>query len=493
MTRPAISLCMIVKNEVHHLTDALTSVRGIADQVLVGDTGSTDGTQALATAMGATVLDVPWTDDFAAARNAVLDHATQPWILYFDADERATADVGPWLDRYLATTDQQAFRGVFVSRSSRRGFDRLCLFRNGVGIRWDRPLHEWPVWPDRRSVEGLVVPALRFEHVGDQRPKDSERAKHERYLAIEQGLLAANPESQVDRYYVAMSLLALKRYEEAYQVYLEAWEKPEWRAKWRPGTLAWQLADAAKSAGDWERWRQWAERCVTDVPTFVLGWELLVRGLHKHEGIVACLETAKGWFDACRGGEHWAEASMASHPDLLDDAWRYRVWSALACGDLAEGRRWAYAPGAPADLAVHADLVAGDVAAAVRRYCAQLPKPDQALATWLGWLRADSPVPELLPAMIWGSLRGSFYADLALSRFDDVVAAFPDSVAPRWRRALFWLKRGADPTLALDDMRWVTERDPGNAEAWRLLAVAAERCGFPDEASRALQRAASNA
>jgi glycosyltransferase involved in cell wall biosynthesis len=493
MNRPGITLCMIVKNEVHHLAEALASVKGMANQILIGDTGSTDGTQALAASLGATVLDVPWTDDFAAARNAVLARAVQPWILYFDADERATPDVGIWLDRHLASAGQQAFRGVFVSRSSRRGFDRLCLFPNGLGIRWDRPLHEWPIWPDGRSVEGLVVPALRFEHVGDQRPRDSETVKHERYLAIEKARLVAYPDSQVDRYYVAMSELALKRYDDAYATFLAAWEKPEWRALWRPGTLAWQLADAARLADDWERWRHWAERCVADVPTFVLGWELLVRGLHKHEGIEACLDAAKGWFDACRTGEHWAEASMASHPDLLDDAWRYRVWSALACGDMDAGRYWAFQQGAPLDLAVHADLVAGEVGAAVRRYCAGLADRERALATWLGWLGAQSPVPELLPAMIWGSLRGSHYGDLAVERFEAVVQAFPASVAPRWRRALFWLRRRPDAEMALADMRWVTAHEPGNPEAWKLLAVAAERCGLADEAAAARQRAASNA
>jgi hypothetical protein len=441
--------------------------------------------------MGATVLDVPWTDDFAAARNAVLAHADHPWILYFDADERATPDVGRWLEDHLPPTADGGYRGVFVSRANRRGFDRLCLFPNGRGIRWDRPLHERPIWPDGQEVAGLLVPALRFEDVGDQRPQAGERAKHERYLAIETSLLAADPASQPDRYYVAMSLLILKRYAEAYATYLAAWEHPEWRARWRPGTLAWQLADAARLMGDWGRWRHWAETCVAEVPTFVLGWELLVKGLHQHEGIQACRVAAKAWFTACRSNDHVAEAALASHPDMLDEAWRFHVWACLACGDTDEGRRWAYAPGAPADLAVHADLLAGNVAEAVRRYCAGLVHADRALATWTGWLQAPSPVPDLLPAMIWGNLRGSHYGDLAVARFDDVVRAFPDAVAPRWRRALFWLKHRADSQSALDDMRWVTGHDPGNPEAWRLLATAADRCGRFEEAAAARGRAAA--
>jgi hypothetical protein len=461
----------------------------LVDQVLVGDTGSTDGTPALAASLGATVLDVPWTDDFAAARNAVLAHAGHPWVLTFDADERATPAVGPWLRQHLPPTGTDAFRGAFVSRATRRGFDRLCLFPNGRGIRWDRPLHEWPVWPDGRPVEGTLIPDLRFEHVGDRRPVTVEAAKHERYLAIERARLVADPGSQVDRYYVAMSLLALKRYDEAYETFLAAWDHPGWRVGWRPGTLAWQLADVSRLAGDWERWRHWAEVCVADVPTFVLGWELLVRGLHAHEGIVACLEPAGQWFAACRSGEPLAEASMASHPDLRDDAWRYHVWARFAAGDAAEGRHWAYQPGAPVDLAIHADLTAGDLTSAIRRYCEALPNPRLSLDTWLGWLRAERPVPDLLPAMIWGNLPGRHYGDLAAERFAEVVHAFPESVAPRWRRALFQLQRHADALPALEDMRWVTEREPGNPEAWRLRAKAAERCGFHDEAAMARRQA----
>jgi len=86
-----LSLAMIVKNEEAHLGHCLASVRGLVDEVIVVDTGSTDGTAALAEELGARVFHRPWTEDFAAARNESLAHATGDWVLVLDADEAVDA------------------------------------------------------------------------------------------------------------------------------------------------------------------------------------------------------------------------------------------------------------------------------------------------------------------------------------------------------------------------------------------------------------------
>lgn len=84
---PSLSVIMIVKNEAQWLGACLESVSSIADEIVVGDTGSTDTTVALAEAGGARVIHVPWTDDFAAARNATIEAARGDWLLHMDADE----------------------------------------------------------------------------------------------------------------------------------------------------------------------------------------------------------------------------------------------------------------------------------------------------------------------------------------------------------------------------------------------------------------------
>jgi len=86
--KPRISLCVIARDEEGLLPDCLASARGAVDELVVLDTGSRDATRARASAAGARVVEMAWGDDFAAARNEALRHATGDWILQLDADER---------------------------------------------------------------------------------------------------------------------------------------------------------------------------------------------------------------------------------------------------------------------------------------------------------------------------------------------------------------------------------------------------------------------
>jgi glycosyltransferase involved in cell wall biosynthesis len=65
----------------------LGSVRGIFDEIVVVDTGSVDRTREIAREHGAKVFEFAWIDDFAAARNAALDHATGDYAFWLDADD----------------------------------------------------------------------------------------------------------------------------------------------------------------------------------------------------------------------------------------------------------------------------------------------------------------------------------------------------------------------------------------------------------------------
>ena len=82
-----ISLCMIVRNEEDVLGRCLQCARSFADEIIVVDTGSTDGTKAVAENFTQKVFDFPWTDDFAAARNYSFSKATRDYIMWLDADD----------------------------------------------------------------------------------------------------------------------------------------------------------------------------------------------------------------------------------------------------------------------------------------------------------------------------------------------------------------------------------------------------------------------
>ena len=78
---------MITKNEEKYLEQCLNSVKEIADEIIVVDTGSKDKTKEIAKKFNAKIFDFKWIDDFSAARNESLNHATKDWILVLDADE----------------------------------------------------------------------------------------------------------------------------------------------------------------------------------------------------------------------------------------------------------------------------------------------------------------------------------------------------------------------------------------------------------------------
>jgi glycosyltransferase involved in cell wall biosynthesis len=89
-SNPKLSLAMIVKNEARCLARCLHSVRSVVDEIIIADTGSTDGTIEIAREFGAVIFHFDWVDDFSAARNFALDQTGGEWILVLDADEFAS-------------------------------------------------------------------------------------------------------------------------------------------------------------------------------------------------------------------------------------------------------------------------------------------------------------------------------------------------------------------------------------------------------------------
>jgi glycosyltransferase involved in cell wall biosynthesis len=85
-----LSACIITLNEEANLPRALASLAGIADEIVVVDSGSTDGTQQIARDAGAVWFERAWTN-YADQKNYAAECAANDWILSLDADEELSS------------------------------------------------------------------------------------------------------------------------------------------------------------------------------------------------------------------------------------------------------------------------------------------------------------------------------------------------------------------------------------------------------------------
>ena len=138
-----LSLSMIVRNEEARLAACLASVKGLADELVVVDTGSTDGTIAVAEAAGARVERIEWPGDFAPARNRAMDFLSGDWVLVLDADEQLRPEVIPSLKALMAQPDVLVINLLRLELGAAMApYSNVSrLFRRHPGIRWSKPYH----------------------------------------------------------------------------------------------------------------------------------------------------------------------------------------------------------------------------------------------------------------------------------------------------------------------------------------------------------------
>ena len=143
-TAHSLSVCLIVKNEEKFIAQCLKSVRGLAQQIVVVDTGSTDRTIEIAKELGAEIHSFTWCNDFSAARNAALEHVTGEWVLALDADEELSAKDHEKLRRAMNDATTMAWRLPIVDVG--RELDGCSyvprLFRNAPGLFYIGRVHE---------------------------------------------------------------------------------------------------------------------------------------------------------------------------------------------------------------------------------------------------------------------------------------------------------------------------------------------------------------
>lgn len=221
-----LSLCMIVRDEVSRLGRCLASVQGLADEILVVDTGSRDGSPALAASFGARVVHAEWRDDFAAARNLSLAQAKGDWILVLDADEwleapdreaiaglLASAPPEPLLRLRLAIASYDDSGEVFAVHRAVR------LFRRDPRLAFHGVFHEQVLCLEAESP-CYDLPDAQIHHSGYQRAGNAHKGERDYQMLLRMRQL--QPDQPVWLAYLGDWLLANQRYSEALAQYLQA-------------------------------------------------------------------------------------------------------------------------------------------------------------------------------------------------------------------------------------------------------------------------------
>lgn len=222
-----ISLCMIVKNEAAHLERCLNSVGRLVSEIIVGDTGSEDGSIDIARQFGAQIVPVKWEQDFAKARNAVLEQAACSWILVLDADEEV-ADWDPsQLEKLL--NDRNAYGYYvqmisYVGEADSREFitDNVCrLFRNDPRIRFRGRIHEEVSQSILELADSqLLFSSLKLNHYGYLKSEIDQKNKSKRNQSIIQEALKDDPQDFMLQYALATEYFQIEEYEEAVNILL---------------------------------------------------------------------------------------------------------------------------------------------------------------------------------------------------------------------------------------------------------------------------------
>ena len=194
--RPRLSLCLIAKDESRFLRNCLQSVQGIVDEIVVVDTGSTDGTQDIAREFGAVLVERAWNEDFSEARNLSLRHATGDWALWLDADEEiapeakdgfrkaienAPANVGAYLvqiHNWMSSLNREDGGERIIHHAAR-------LFRLTPAVHFVGRIHEQNL-PSLLAAgyEAVPAPHLVLDHYGYVEEIKTEKRKNERTIRL---------------------------------------------------------------------------------------------------------------------------------------------------------------------------------------------------------------------------------------------------------------------------------------------------------------------
>lgn len=233
-----ISVCMIVRDEEAMLQGCLASVKDLASEIIVVDTGSVDRTKEIAKAARAKVIDHVWNDDFSAARNASIAAASGDFVLIIDADERLAKGAAAVIRKAIAKGGfdcgmmpmHEAKRAGAPIADVVRGIERHGeanylprLLRRTPDLAFQGIVHESVIgWLVARGMKVAFVEAP-LVHLGATREIRDQRGKRARNIALLEKASALRPDDISLYGYLAHEHIDAGSNEEARAVVARGW------------------------------------------------------------------------------------------------------------------------------------------------------------------------------------------------------------------------------------------------------------------------------
>ncbi|WP_144701966.1 tetratricopeptide repeat-containing glycosyltransferase family 2 protein [Fictibacillus phosphorivorans] len=229
-TKKTVSLCMIVKNEETHLSRCLDSVCDIVDEIIIVDTGSSDGTLSIAEQYGAVVVPYVWNHHFAEARNVGLKLATSDFVLVLDADEELDRGSVAPLQEIIQSGNGSAYyvelKNFIGSYHPHQYYkDTSCrLFRNVKGYSFSGRIHEDIAPSILKSGDVIQTIPIVLNHYGYLNQTLQDKNKSERNLQLVELALKENPSDVRCLYAYGAEQLQQGRNVEALQTFISILE-----------------------------------------------------------------------------------------------------------------------------------------------------------------------------------------------------------------------------------------------------------------------------
>jgi glycosyltransferase involved in cell wall biosynthesis len=220
-----LSICMMVKDEEANLKRCLPSLKGIADELIIVDTGSTDTTMELAKSFGAKVYEHPfkgaYIDDFSKYRNLSVGYATSDWLLIVDADEELLLEdssSAPDLKSWLSKIHPECSSAAITLRDIQQDlqvmqFPSVRLFRKDT-VQYEKVIHNTPKII-KGKPEAVFCPVVSLKHYGYDLTPERQMDKRKRTEGLLFKQLEKDPDDVVAIFYLIQSYTAADDYTEA--------------------------------------------------------------------------------------------------------------------------------------------------------------------------------------------------------------------------------------------------------------------------------------